>query len=241
MLLSQHRIAPWVFWFFAALASLVFLPRLLGKEPVVRQLTSKRPNAVVTGIKALPDEPVLQQISTPKELQMLIPAEAEPEQETAESVAEDNELTTADDDGKEPAPSLEASPPSLRGADIEPTATPQEPSLPKIAPAPVTLGEPIIEESLPGESSTSQPQPAQRPTVQPQPELPHTTLKFAPLEEEPAPRDAVPQNRGGPAPIAAPAAGLAVKYWIVSTRCCKQSHDKCGVSCRFVCGNSGCG
>ncbi len=236
MLLSQHRIAPWVFWFFAALASLVFLPRLLGKEPVVRQLVSKRPNAVVTGIKALPDEPVLQQISTPKELQMLVPPEAEPEQETAESVAEDNELATVDDDEKKPSPSLEATPlPSLRSADVEPSEVPQETSLPKIAPAPATLEEPIIEESLPGETSTNQPQPAQRSAAPPQPELPHTTLKFAPLEEEPAPRDAVPQNLRGPAPIAATAAGTGVKYWIVSTRCCKQSHDKCGVSCRFVC------
>ena len=241
MLLSQHRISPWFIWFFAALASLVFLPRLVGKEPTIRSLVSKRPNAVLTGITPLPDEPVLQQISTAKELQMLVPSEAEQDeksnQDAATATTDDAEVASADDVANDvensPAPSLETPPP----------ATSQEPSLPKIVPAPATLGAPIIEESLPGEASATPPQPVQIQPVQIQPtqtptltpDLPHTTLKFAPLEEEPTPREVVAPTAKGSAPIAAPATGLAVKYWIVSTRCCRQSHDKCGTSCRFVC------
>ncbi len=221
MLLSQHRIAPWVIWFLAALASLVCLPRLLGKEPIIRPLATKRPNAVLIGITPLPDEPVIQQISTSDELKMLVPLESEPDEETAANAAEDSDAATAD--GEEaPAPMSEATPAT---ADVEPEETPQETSLPKIVPAPVTLDQPIVEESLPGEASP----------VQPPVDLPHTTLTFAPLEEEPAPQVAVPPIPELQAPIAAPAGGLAVKYWIVSTRCCKQSHDKCGVGCRFVC------
>ena len=62
MLLSQHRIAPWIIWFLAALAALVCLPRLLGQEPFVRQILERRPSAVVTGITPLPDEPVKQEV-----------------------------------------------------------------------------------------------------------------------------------------------------------------------------------
>jgi hypothetical protein len=161
----------------------------------------------------------MQQISTSDELKMLVPLEAEPEEETATNAAED--FDAAADGQDEPATKSETPPPP----DIEAEESPQEPTLPKIVPAPVTLDQPVIEESVPGEASPAQPTG----------DLPHTTLKFAPLEEEPTPNVAVPPIPEPQAPMAAPAAGLAVKYWIVSTRCCRQSHDKCGVSCRFVC------
>ncbi len=221
MLLSQQRIAPWIIWFLAALASLVCLPRLLGQEPVGRPFLAKRPSAVLTGITPLPDEPVKQEVSTSDELKMLVPPVTEPD-----------EVPTADeavvDEKREVAPETEAPTPSVRFSDVAFEETPEEPSLPKIVPAPATLGEPIIEEDLPG-----QPPAGQFESAQPKPELPHTTLKFAPLEEEPAPKVAVPPTVELQVPIAAPR--LAVKYWIVSTRCCRQSHHKCGLSCRFTC------
>ena len=230
MLLSQKRIAPWVIapwviYFLATLASLVCLPRLLGKELLGRPGQAKRPNAVVTGFTPLPDEPVLQQISTTAELQMLVPPAADSDEKPAEEeeIAESGDVAAASENAE--ATSDEPSPPSLRLADVEPEETPTAPSLPKIVPAPVTLGEPIVEESVPGEAL---PNPAQ-------PELPHTTLRFAPLEEEPQPKVAVPPSAVLQAPIAIPANGLAAKYWIVSSRSCRQSHDKCGLSCRFVC------
>ncbi len=221
MLLSQQRIAPWIFWFLAALVSLVCLPRLLGAEPIVRQVAAKRPSAVLTGITPLPDEPVQQEVSTSDELRMLVPPVGEPDEVStaAESVVE---VET------EVASQIEAPISSVRFSDVAFEETPEEPSLPKIVSAPVTLGEPIIEESVPG-----QPPAGQFESVQPKLELPHTTLKFAPLEEEPAPKVAVPPIPERHPPIAA--TGLAVKYWIVSTRCCRQSHHKCGLSCRFIC------
>lgn len=230
MLLSQHRIAPWIIWFLAALASLVCLPRLLGKEPVGRPVVAKRPNVVVTGITPLPDEPVKQEVSTANELQMLVPLESEPVGTLATKVSEVSEVKEASPP-EEVEPQTEPSIPSLRIADVEQEEVPQEPEPPKpVVPAPVTLGEPIAEESLPG-----QPQADQTPLPSLEAELPHTTLKFAPLEEEPAPKVAVPPTPEVQAPVAAPAAGIAVKYWIVSTRCCRQSQHKCGVGCRFVC------
>lgn len=229
MLLSQPRIAPWIIWFLAALASLVCLPRLLGKEPIGQLVAAKRPSVVVTGITPLPDEPVQQEISTTDELQMLVPPEAEPEEAPATEVAETSKIFEAST--SEPVePPTEPSIPSLRIADVEPEAASQETAPTQPVPAPVTLGEPIVEESPPGE-----PQASQAPLPPLEADLPHTTLKFAPLEEEPAPKVAVPPTPEVQAPIAAPAAGPAVKYWIVSTRCCRQSSHKCGAGCRFVC------
>ena len=221
MLLSQQRIAPWIVWFLAALASLVFLPRLLGQEPVGRPFLAKRPSAVLTGITPLPDEPVQQEVSTSDELKMLVPPVSEPDEVPAAEEAVVDEET-------EVAPQTEAPIPPVRFSDVAFEETPGEPSLPKIVPEPATLGEPIIAEDLPG-----QPPAGQFESAQPKPDLPHTTLKFAPLEEEPAPKVAVPPTVELQAPITAPR--LAVKYWIVSTRCCRQSHHKCGLSCRFTC------
>ena len=221
MLLSQQRIAPWIIWFLAALASLVCLPRLLGTELIVRQVAAKRPNAVLTGITPLPDEPVQQEVSTSDELKMLVP----PVGETDEIPAADESVI---DHEAEVAPQAEAPTPSLRFSGVAFEETPDQPSLPTIVPAPATLGDPIIEEDLPG-----QPPAGNFESAQPEPELPHTTLKFAPLEEKPAPKVAVPPAVELQVPTAAPR--LAVKYWIVSTRSCRQSHHKCGVSCRFIC------
>jgi hypothetical protein len=230
MLLSQQRIAPWIIWVLAALASLVFLPRLLGKELMGRSVVAKRPNAVLTGVTPLPDEPVKQEVSTSDELKMLVPLESEPDPASAADETETSEVATTAETDEEAEPQGEPSSPSLSVADVEPEAASQEPAASKSVPAPVTLGEPIVEESVPGE-----PQASQAPPPPLEPELPHTTLKFAPLEEEPAPKATVPPTPELQAPIAAPAAGLAVKYWIVSTRCCRQSPHQCGVSCRFVC------
>ncbi|GDY07185.1 MAG: hypothetical protein DWI21_11505 [Planctomycetota bacterium] len=230
MLLSQQRIAPWIICFFAALTSLIFLPRLLGKESFIRQVVAKRPNAVLTGITPLPDETVKQEVSTNDELRMLVPPESTPDQATTTNISQSNEVADSTETEEEAEPQSEAKPPSIRFVDAEPEETPSEPTLPKIVRAPATLGDPIIEEVLPG-----QPPAGQFEAAQPKPELPHTTLKFAPLEEEPAPKVAVPPTLELQAPIALPAGGLAVKYWIVSTRSCRQSHDKCGVNCQLVC------
>ena len=222
MLLSQQRIAPWITWFLIAFAALVCLPRLLGQEPFSRHLRAKRPSAVVTGITPLPDEPVFQEVSTSAELKLLVPpiATSQEDQATEESPAE------AESDGVLKPDAT----PSLRIADVEADEPPPEPTLPKVVPAPVTLETPIIEESLPGETP-----PVKTPTAQSEPALPHTTLKFAPLEDEPSTQPVSPPIPERPSPMAAPAGGLAVKYWIVSTRCCRQSHRQCGLSCRFVC------
>lgn len=213
MLLSQQRIAPWIICFFAALTSLIFLPRLLGKESFIRQVVAKRPNAVLTGITPLPDETVKQEVSTNDELRMLVPPESTPDQATTTNISQSNEVADSTETEEEAEPQSEAKPPSIRFVDAEPEETPSEPTLPKIVRAPATLGDPIIEEVLPG-----QPPAGQFEAAQPKPELPHTTLKFAPLEEEPAPKVAVPPTLELQAPIALPAGGLAVKYWIVSTR-----------------------
>ena len=228
MLLSQPRIAPWLLCLLAALASLICLPRLLGKELLGRTGQVKRPSAVVTGFTPLPDEPVLHQVSTNAELQMLVPPVAESEEPPAAERSVSAEVASTSE-GQEDA-TTEPSPPTLRIADVEPEEAPAAPTLPKIVPAPVTLDEPVVQESVPGEAQPNPPPPNQT-----QPELPHTTLKFAPLEEEPQPKVAEPPSAVLQAPIALPANGLAAKYWIVSSRCCRQTHDKCGLSCRFVC------
>lgn len=244
MLLSQHRVTSWLVFFSAILASLLFLPRLLGKEPTLRPIVAKRPSAVLTGIKALPDEPVQQEVSTNDELKMLLPEFAEDEPSSA---ATSDEVAATTNVPVEETPSTEPTLPSFRSADVdveEEDAPVEEPS-PKVVPPPATLGAPIIEEALPGEPPAGKFEAA--PVA---PELPHTTLKFAPLDQEspttsppitsqpPAASQRVITPSQGPelqAPVALPAADFVVKYWIVSTRCCRQSPHQCGVSCRFVC------
>lgn len=221
MLLSQQRIAPWIIWVLAALASLVCLPRLLGTERIVQQVSTRRPYAVLTGITPLPDEPVKQEVSTSDELKMLVPPVGKADQLSAADEAVVNQEAEVDPQAETPTPSIRFSGVAFEG-------TPDRPAFPKIVPAPAALGDPNIEEALPG-----QPPGGQFESAESKPDLPHTTLKFAPLEEEPAPKVAVPPTVELQAPIAAP--NLAVKYWIVSTRCCRQSYHKCGLSCRFTC------
>ena len=70
-----------------------------------------------------------------------------------------------------------------------------------------------LEEELPGQSIPVRPQSSLK-------IIPH--LEALPSEEPTAPN-------------AAPLAGPAVKYWIVSSRCCPQKQHKCAANCRFVC------
>ncbi|MBC7816275.1 MAG: hypothetical protein IAG10_05225 [Planctomycetaceae bacterium] len=82
----------------------------------------------------------------------------------------------------------------------------------------IPVEQPPLEEELPGQAA---------------PTRPASSLKIVPqLEELPAENLTVPPN---PTPVAAPLVGSAVKYWIVSSRCCRQKQHKCGVNCRFVC------
>lgn len=230
MLRSQHRITSWSIWFLAAVTALVSLPSLLGKEPIGQQVFVKRPSAVLTGITPLPDEPVNQEVSTIDELKMLVPSPAVPEEIPTTRISESNEVAVASESEVNAQPQEKTAAPTIRITDIEPEEAPQEIALPKIVPAPATLGEPVIEEV-----PSATPPEGRFESTQPSPNLPHTTLKFAPLEEEPPPSTTTPQSSTQQGPIALPSAGLAVKYWIVSTRCCRQSRDQCGVNCQFVC------
>ncbi len=101
--------------------------------------------------------------------------------------------------------------------DIEPS---EETSSRALILKPASAGETPLEESLPGQSAPAKPQ---------------TSLRFAPpLETVPSQLTVPPQPLPNEA-IAMPGFGSAVKYWIVSSRCCRQTPHKCGVSCRFVC------
>ncbi|MFM9966318.1 MAG: hypothetical protein ACKV2Q_34510 [Planctomycetaceae bacterium] len=80
---------------------------------------------------------------------------------------------------------------------------------------------PSIEESLPG---------------QPAPTRSESSLKIVPqLEALPASELAVPTNPTAPAAGTTRMIGPAVKYWIVSSRDCRQSPHQCGLNCRFAC------
>ncbi len=194
MSLTQHRITSWVAWFCVALASLVWLPRLLGTEPAPWPRRADRPRAILLGIKPLTEDVILKEVSTPAELQALIPFEAELQSDVE-------------------APESTKAPRLVADADSEAEEPPQQPTL-KLLP----VEQDPVEEDLPGQETPS------RST---------SSLKIVPqIESLPNESPTVPPN---PVPVAAPFTGSAVKYWIVSSRGCRQKQHKCGVNCRFVC------
>lgn len=194
MSLTQSRISVWVACFCVALASLVYLPRLLGADPAPWPRRPDRPRAVLLGIKPLSEDLILKEVSTPAELQALIPFEAEPPREVV-------------------APEAAKLPKLAADAGSEEEELPQKPLL-KLIP----IEQAPQEEDLPGQAA---------------PARSTSSLKLAPqIEALPAENPTLPLN---PPTIAAPLAGSAVKYWIVSSRCCRQKQHQCGVNCRFVC------
>ncbi len=189
MTLTQSRITAWIACFCVALATLIWLPKLLGAEPAPQPRRINRPHAVLLNIQALPEEVIHQEVSTPSELEALIPFDGERAKEVEAPEAA-------------PLPSLEAD------EDLEEDAPAPRLNL-KLTPVELLP----LEEALPG---------------QPTPVRPQSSLKIVPQLE------ALP-SEGVTVPQAAPVVGPAVKYWIVSSRCCPQKQHKCGVDCRFVC------
>ena len=132
MFMSHTRLAAWMTWLLAGLATLVWLPRLLGTEPVVE----KTPRAIVIDVTELPAEetaveepkpetaeqppsesvPKLPKSSPPIELderRLLAPLESD--------LPEDALLELADQPVEE-GPSPEAKPPTSDGSSRVPEA-----------------------------------------------------------------------------------------------------------------------
>lgn len=112
------------------------------------------------------------------------------------------------------APAVEASevtPRATLSADVDSDEDDEEESLPQKLLTLTPFEQAPPQEELPGQSV---------------PASPSSTLKILP-QLEPLPVEQPALN--------APVVGSAVKYWIVSSRCCRQTQHKCGVNCRFVC------
>jgi hypothetical protein len=193
MTLKQTRLTAWIAGICVALATVIWLPKLLGADPSFAPRRMDRPRAVLLNIQPLPEQIIHQEVSTPSELQALIPVESEPKNEV---------------EAPAPAP-LPALDEEADAVEDETAATPQTSLPPAVELLPLEE-----EESLPGQPTLVQPQ---------------SSLKIVPqLESLPADGPTIP-------PSSVPLVGPAVKYWIVSSRCCPQKHQKCGVNCRFVC------
>lgn len=112
-------------------------------------------------------------------------------------------------------------------SEAAPAAVPQAPSRERQLLIPLDADElPSPRESLSVKPPTSTEVPAVKvPSQQPQAWKPKPTSNVV----ETLPIIPLPQQ-------AAPAtSGPAVRYWIVSSRCCTQKTHRCGVGCRFVC------
>lgn len=161
MIFTQSRISPWLTWLLAGLATLVWLPRLLGTEPP--SISTSRPSAAIVDVIELPDSSDDSAATeAPTELherQLLGPLETD-----------------------EPRPT--DSTPTLRLPDV-------------VVPLPKTIAQ---EKSAAAATAPKLPLP-------------------------PTPEASAQPRSVGP----------AVRYWIVSTRCCQQSKHKCDVGCHFVC------
>ena len=210
MLMSNTRFAASITWFLAGLATLVWLPRLLGTEP----LAEKTPSVVILDVTESPREQDAADQTPPSQpaeldkLRLLVPLEAD---------------LTNEDLADQSAPSLGA----LLGPDIVADGESENDLSPlKLNNAP-TLA-----------TQDDQPQ-----TPPPQTIAPRRQVLSPPKEpQEYAPGSSSNAN-SAPTPLiplpneitAQPIAGPAVKYWIVSTRCCSQSKHRCAPSCRFLC------
>ncbi len=165
MTLQRSRMTAWVTWFLAPVATLIWLPRLLGMEPAVFK-PAKRPTVVIFDVTPLSEKAV--KPATPESLK---------------------------------APTLRfSSGPTSRARIIAEADAPE--------PVPLFVN----------------------PVLEPMSDVPARSLGQPPEEVEafqpPMPNNAATSPR---------AAGLAVRYWVVSTRCCQQHQHQCGLSCRFVC------
>lgn len=214
MLLSPLRSISRLNWLLTFLAVLVWLPQLSGTEPPSAS-KPPRPTAVVVDVQEVPDSDAALPATPPaaanpdetKALRLLGPLEADLEDEPAEE------------------------PPAA--------AAPNAPRLP-------ALGDIESEEVVENEAVESGVTPLE---VQPSPVPPSIPFRRTPPlppkeSREPAakqpsvPQAAAPSLTAPPQPFpkGAPAvAGSAVRYWVVSTRCCSQKSHRCGTACRFVC------
>lgn len=117
MTLTQSRITAWIVCFCAALATLVWLPRLLGAEPAPQSRRMDRPHAVLLNIQPLPEEVIHQEVSTPSELRALIPSETPPKNDIEAPNALRLPALDADADSEEeeptPRPNLKLTPVEL--------------------------------------------------------------------------------------------------------------------------------
>ncbi len=205
MLISQSRIVSSITWLLAGLATLVWLPRLLGTEPTAEK--GQRPTASIVDITELLDDRDDAEVSIDTD----DPQVNHPSEGGAAPREEVPELRLLGP--------LEA---DLTGSPAEAEAQEPPESLPNDDFPPLTLKR----------------QPAPMPAVEEEPldPVPHSSNRPAGPPELAVPELAVPST---PAPngliVPLPAAGLAVKYWVVSTRCCRQTTDRCGIACRFTC------
>lgn len=111
--------------------------------------------------------------------------------------------------------------------DVTPAAVPQEPSRERRLLIPFDADEwPSPREAIPAEHPRSTEVPAVKaPAKVPQQWKPKTTSNAVEtLPIIPLPQQAAPATNGP-----------AVRYWIVSSRCCPQKSHRCGVGCRFIC------
>ncbi len=188
MTLQRSRMTAWVTWFLAPVATLIWMPRLLGTEPAVFK-PAKRPTFANFDVTPLPEKA------------------AKPA--TPESVK---------------APTLRFS----GGTTLRPSII-AESDAPESAPLFVN---PVPEPKL-DVPARSLAQPLQEvETIQrPIPASPQLAPKLETVPWNVAPRSPMPHITAASLQVA----GLSVRYWVVSTRCCQQYQRQCGPSCRFVC------
>ncbi len=244
MFMSHTRLAAWMTWLLAGLATLVWLPRLLGTEPVVE----KTPRAIVIDVTELPaDETAVEEpepetaeqppsesaLKLPKssplieldERRLLVPLEADlPDEESPELADQPARESPSPDakqltnDGSPRIPNVNA--PSV-GATLSPSIVADDSDPSDIAPLPI----------FPKQRTLRPLQPSAEPQDQDYiPGASPNSSRHRSNAEAQTPLIPLPNQN-----ITQPVSGSLVKYWVVSTRCCSQSKHRCVPSCRFVC------
>lgn len=202
MLISHSRIVSSITWVLAGLATLVWLPRLLGTEPTAEK--GQRPTASIVDITELLDDAA--------------GAEASDEPQTKQP----NQVGTAP---RDEVPELRLlGPLEDEVADSPAEVETQEPP------------ESLLNDDLPSLTLKRQPAPAPAVEEEPLDPVPHSSNRPTGPPELAVSAMGVPPTpvpNGLIAPLSA--AGPGVKYWVVSTRCCRQTTDRCGIACRFTC------
>lgn len=175
--------------------------------------------------KLLGTEPVGRPLRADRPRAVLLDVKSLPEEVIHQEVSTPSELQSLipfeavpehEKEVEAPAPA----PPAL-AAETEPDEQEVEAPNPKPAPKADTVELLPLEEDLPGDVAPAQSR---------------TSLKLVPqLEAVPAETPAVSPKTAPSDPVVAPMVGSAIKYWIVSSRCCRQKQHQCGMNCRFIC------